>query len=194
MADVADDNEEQHAEELENGDAEDAQEDPKATNPRSKRHDLANRAQAIALAEYGIPISDVVRITTIPRRTIYRLRKGARDRGYDPKVSTVLKDSYVMDGKKTGRPRKDRSHLKEMFANKPGEQDGSAEKQPEEQNAQIGQPPLYQEQFVMNRHPPFQPQTDMPSHAIESLIAFQHHAAEANSAARPYYSPYHPAS
>ena len=40
---------------------------------------------------------------------MYRLKKQARDRGYDPAVSRQLKLEYVVDKPRSGRPRADAS-------------------------------------------------------------------------------------
>ncbi len=69
-------------------------------------HSLASRIQALALAEYGVPVHKVSEITTISVRHIYRLRKTARGRGFDPAVSSVLKEEYVKDAPRSGRPKK----------------------------------------------------------------------------------------
>ena len=70
-----------------------------------KRHDIATRIQALALFEAGIPIPRITEFTGIPKRTIYDLQAKAKARGYNPKVSKLLKIEYVEDGARSGRPR-----------------------------------------------------------------------------------------
>lgn len=64
------------------------------------------RLQALALVEYGIPPGHASHTTKISVKTIQRLRKQARARGYDPAVSSVLKLEYVEDAPRSGRPPK----------------------------------------------------------------------------------------
>jgi transposase len=70
-----------------------------------KQHDIAVRIQALALAEEGIKVARITEITGLSRRTIFYLKKRARDRGYDPARSRVLKMEYVEDAPRSGRPR-----------------------------------------------------------------------------------------
>lgn len=62
--------------------------------------------QALALVEYGIPPGHASHTTKISVKTIQRLRRQARARGYDPAVSSVLKLEYVEDAPRSGRPPK----------------------------------------------------------------------------------------
>ncbi|MCJ1480432.1 hypothetical protein MMC06_000587 [Schaereria dolodes] len=70
-----------------------------------KKYDIAVRVQALALAEVGVPIQIVCEITGLSRRSVYHLRKKARERGFDPQVSPTLKIEYVEDGPRPGRPK-----------------------------------------------------------------------------------------
>ncbi len=67
-------------------------------------HDDGTRLQALALAEAGIATKIVTAITEISRFTVSRLKKQARDRGYDPSKSKKLLLSYVSDAPRPGRP------------------------------------------------------------------------------------------
>lgn len=62
--------------------------------------------QALALVEYGVPPGHASNTTKISVKTIQRLRRQARARGYDPSVSSVLKLEYVEDAPRSGRPPK----------------------------------------------------------------------------------------
>ena len=72
--------------------------------PHQITHDDGLRLQALALVEYGIAPKLVQGITDIHKSTISRLRKKARERGYNPEISKKLFLSYVTDGQYTGRP------------------------------------------------------------------------------------------
>lgn len=58
------------------------------------------------MVEYGIPPGHASHTTKISVKTIQRLRRQARARGYDPAVSSVLKLEYVEDAPRSGRPPK----------------------------------------------------------------------------------------
>ena len=73
-------------------------------NAQSVNHDDGTRMQALALAEAGIAQKIITAITKIHRSTISRLKKQARDRGYDPLVSKKLFLSHVTDTHRSGRP------------------------------------------------------------------------------------------
>ena len=75
-------------------------------NAQSVNHDADTRMQALALAEAGIAVKIVKAISELSHQTIYRLKKQARERGYDPEKSKKLLLKYVLD-----KPRSDRSPL-----------------------------------------------------------------------------------
>ena len=70
-----------------------------------KQHDIAVRIQALALAEEGITVERIIEITGLSRRTIFNLKKRARERGYNPAQSRALKMEYVEDAPRSGRPK-----------------------------------------------------------------------------------------
>ena len=70
-----------------------------------KQHDLAVRIQALALVEEGIAVKRVTELTGLARATVYDLKKKARQRGYDPTISRILKMEYVEDAPRSGRPK-----------------------------------------------------------------------------------------
>lgn len=69
-------------------------------------HPVSSRFQALVLAEYGIPVQHIKNHLNMSVNTIQRLRKTARDRGFDPAVSPHLKLEYVEDAPRSGRPSK----------------------------------------------------------------------------------------
>ena len=70
----------------------------------NKHTDLCTRAQALTLAEIGHPMHEIMAITNLARSTIYRYKSMARKRGYDPTISRILKDEYLVDDPRSGRP------------------------------------------------------------------------------------------
>jgi hypothetical protein len=71
---------------------------------------VALRIQALALAEASISHDRVREITGIETKLLEKLRKIARERGYDPATSMQIKDEYVADPVKQDqrRPKKPR--------------------------------------------------------------------------------------
>lgn len=68
---------------------------------------IAVRAQIVALKQFGASNRQISEITTISERQIYRFWKKAIDRGYDPvNGSKALKDEYLSDEPRSGRPKK----------------------------------------------------------------------------------------
>jgi transposase len=72
----------------------------------AQKHTTAERIQALALIEEGVPVDRVTTVSGMSKASIYRLQKTARARGYDPAVSRRLKDEYVQDAPRSGRPKK----------------------------------------------------------------------------------------
>lgn len=88
---------------------------PSPSNPsRQKKHPINVRFQALALAEFGIPIADIKTHLKMSVNNIHRLRKTARIRGFDPAVSPVLKFEYVEDAPRSGRPNKVTPEMEEI--------------------------------------------------------------------------------
>ena len=67
---------------------------------------IGQRLQALSLIEHGISAKVVQAITEVSIQSISSLKRKARDRGYDPTVSRVLKVEYVQDAPRSGRPSK----------------------------------------------------------------------------------------
>src|SRR2546421_1851862 len=63
------------------------------------------RAQALAMLEEGVPVSRITEYTTLSQPTIFRIRRIAIERGYDPQVSREFKDEYFTDAPRSGRPK-----------------------------------------------------------------------------------------
>ena len=75
-------------------------------NAQSVNHSNFHRFQALTLAEHGVPVKEVADICKMSTQTIYRLKKQARERGYDPAVSRLLEEAYVIDAPRSGQPPK----------------------------------------------------------------------------------------
>ena len=52
-----------------------------------------------------MPIEQVMKVTSLSKSTIYRIRQVAKERGYDPIVDSVYKDEYFKEASKSGRPK-----------------------------------------------------------------------------------------
>ncbi len=92
-----------------------------AANMVAQKHTTAERIQALALIEEGVAVDRVTTVSGMSKASIYRLQKTARARGYDPTVSRKLKDEYVQDAPRSGRPKKlspeQEQHLLEVLQN-----------------------------------------------------------------------------
>ena len=66
---------------------------------------IAVHAQALALLECSIPVKTIMELTGLSKSTIFRIRKTAKDRGYDPGISTAFKNTYFVDATRPGRPK-----------------------------------------------------------------------------------------
>lgn len=78
--------------------------------PKLLHFPMAVRIQALALAEASISYDRIREITGMDGKLLDKMRKTARDRGYDPSSSMQLKDEYVADpaNKVQGQPKKQR--------------------------------------------------------------------------------------
>lgn len=72
---------------------------------------VAVRIQALALAEASISYDRIREITGIDAKLLEKMRKTARERGYDVAKSMQMKEDYVTDPLNTGqaKPKKHRS-------------------------------------------------------------------------------------
>lgn len=80
----------------------------------------AVRIQALALAEASISYERIREITGVETKLLDRMRKTARERGYDPTSSMQIKDEYVADLVKPKKQRLDGS-LQNGIAQAPAE-------------------------------------------------------------------------
>ncbi len=80
--------------------------------------DGATRAQALALKLYGVPTSEVARITGITSQTVWRIYDRAVERGLDPNAPLPQRilDSHVADSRRTGRPKKQKEPKEAVVA------------------------------------------------------------------------------
>ena len=105
--------------------------DPTASSARPPNTDLPNgsekrkaiqkiadfptaiRIQALALAEVSISYDRIREITGMGAKLLDKLRKIARDRGYDPTTSMQIKEEYVVEpvDKVQGKHRKQRDEV-----------------------------------------------------------------------------------
>lgn len=88
---------------------------PAHRNPVRHPFPISLRFQALALAEYGVPVQHIKHYLNMSVNTIQRLRKTARDRGFDPAVSPQLKLEYVEDAPRSGRPSKLNPQMEEAI-------------------------------------------------------------------------------
>ncbi|RFU23743.1 hypothetical protein B7463_g12597, partial [Scytalidium lignicola] len=84
--------------------ADSAQTDP--PHLRQTHNDLGARVQALTLLERKVPLPEITEVTGVSKAQLYRYRKIAFQRGYNPNVSKIIKLEYVEDAPKSGRPRK----------------------------------------------------------------------------------------
>jgi hypothetical protein len=66
--------------------------------------DVGIHIQCLVLLEYGVPIDMVSFITKVHKASIYRFRRIAIERGYNPEKSKQILLSYLVDAPKSGRP------------------------------------------------------------------------------------------
>ena len=71
-----------------------------------KHYDIATRAQALALVEYGVPTKLVSELTGMFIRSINRLKQTAQQRGFDSEKSGAILSDYVADAPCSGHPKK----------------------------------------------------------------------------------------
>lgn len=72
----------------------------------SVRYGLVQKVQALTLLSEGFPMAYITQRTGIPSRSLARIRAVAAQRGYRPAEDARILDAYVVDGKRSGRPRK----------------------------------------------------------------------------------------
>lgn len=72
-------------------------------HPQTINHTVAARLQALTLAEHGVSKAIAGAKSGMSEQSVIRLMKKARLRGYDPEVSTIMKEEYVTDTPRPGR-------------------------------------------------------------------------------------------
>ena len=80
---------------------------PPTTTPtmlKLKNYSVADRVQALTLAEEGKRYAEISSITGMSSSQITRLRRKARERGFDPSVSKQITVDHVQDAPRSGRP------------------------------------------------------------------------------------------
>ena len=65
---------------------------------------IVQRIQAVALLELKYKVPDVEKWTGMKCTQIYYWRKEAKKRGWNPKESIILKEEYIQDAFRSGRP------------------------------------------------------------------------------------------
>src|SRR5690625_1241668 len=73
--------------------------------PVNGYHPIALRVQALALLTEGISQARVAEITQIPKSTLKSIKRRARERGFNPAVDPRIKDDFVKDAQRSGRPK-----------------------------------------------------------------------------------------
>jgi transposase len=71
-----------------------------------KSYPLSVRAQVVTLRIAGLTNAQIVEMTGVSRRQIQSWYSNALKRGYDPSVSKLLKDEYLVDAPRSGRPKR----------------------------------------------------------------------------------------
>jgi transposase len=72
--------------------------------PANGFHSIVLRTQALTLLTAGYTYRQTSEITGIPQPTLENIKKRARERGYDPAVDPRIREEYVADAKRAGRP------------------------------------------------------------------------------------------
>lgn len=68
-------------------------------------YDIVQRTQALTLLQAGRTTKEASVLSGIPVRSISRIQQKAYERGYDPRISTILRLKYIEDGARSGRPK-----------------------------------------------------------------------------------------
>lgn len=76
-----------------------------SVNMPTKSTQITQRAQALALLEADVPLACIIQLTGLCKATIYRIRRIAKERGYNSSISTVFKDEFFIDASRPGRPK-----------------------------------------------------------------------------------------
>jgi len=77
-------------------------------------HDVGTRLQSLTMLETSHKIPKIITATDLLERLIYRLRKVAKEQGYNLDASKKLLLTYVEDAPRIGRPKKATKEVEEM--------------------------------------------------------------------------------
>jgi transposase len=69
------------------------------------QYDIAQRAQALTMLLFGANWDQITDVTGICKRQVQYYFATAKARGFDPSISLILKNEYLEDAPRTGRPR-----------------------------------------------------------------------------------------
>jgi hypothetical protein len=78
---------------------------PQDVSDYSYRYTLVQRIHCLVLATEGYSATEIERKTGISQRSQQAIRKKAYDRGFRPEEDPRILESYVIDGKRSGRPK-----------------------------------------------------------------------------------------
>jgi hypothetical protein len=82
-------------------------------------YDLATRAQALTLkAILHLDNARIEQLTGLKARTVNSIVDKAFDRGFDPHISPIILDKYIIDAPKSGRPSKQTDEAKDATLSK----------------------------------------------------------------------------
>jgi hypothetical protein len=82
---------------------------------------VAIRIQALALAEASISYDRIREITGIETKLLDKIRRTAKERGYDPATSMQMKEEYVADPAKQGQVRPKKPRVDGVIENEAGQ-------------------------------------------------------------------------
>jgi hypothetical protein len=79
----------------------------------------ATRASVLTLKAYGRPSQEVAHFTGLSIRQVNRILARAIERGFDPQLQPLqIKDTYVQDAPRSGRPKKQDDDVTEAVLTK----------------------------------------------------------------------------
>jgi transposase len=78
---------------------------PPKGQPRAQ-YDIAQRAQALTMLQFGATYPQITEHTGISKRQVQYYLAAAKAHGYNPSISFILKNEYLVDAPRPGRPPK----------------------------------------------------------------------------------------
>ncbi|KAG5924990.1 hypothetical protein E4U61_004893 [Claviceps capensis] len=82
-------------------------------------YDIATRASVVTLKAIDLTTTEVASLTGIPTRTVNKIFANAIERGFDPqKRPLTIRNYYVEEAPRSGRPTKQTPELKEALLSK----------------------------------------------------------------------------